>query len=127
MHQIARILDSTGSVHMSHAQLDGEYDACIVWPSNATLQPSRSISRSCAARTWVRMLNVLVTRFGARDTLDLVGLPRTLVVNDGSPNLERRYVEMRRADERGRETSPGAIPGSFGVVAPSRFELPLPP
>lgn len=67
---------------------DGRYDAFVVW---ADARDETSIALELAITTGPRrgeVVDVIATRFTARDPIDLVGLPCTLVVENGAPRVE---------------------------------------
>lgn len=76
---------------MSHARLDhGGHDAFIVWAEQRdTANSALDLTITSGAHKG-EVIAVLATRFTMRDALDLVGLPCTLVVDDGAPRVAVR-------------------------------------
>jgi hypothetical protein len=68
---------------------DGRYDAFIVWAEardDAHIAFELTITSGEHKGT---VVDVLASNMHARDPIDLVGLPCTLVVEDGQPRIER--------------------------------------
>ena len=102
---------------MDDAQLDdGRYDAFVVW---AEARDDGQIAFDLTITTGAHKGEVLtVLARSTRDPIALVGLPCTLFVEDG-----QSAASIRRLNA----ASPPTLRSAALMVAPSRFELPLPP